>query len=174
MRYGTVNYKKRNFTERHFSFCKREIGQIYFPNIQYINTTDDIVKLTLTQWRGTTWTAKTISSYESLPTRGNTVNYFNFTINAPSLTSKVNETTIAGVSIAGILSLPFVVFLVCLLKRRRFHCLQAEQQEAVRHHGSNKTTYDDLVVTSQIHDYNHTYDTLRQASKQVMNTCTKA
>lgn len=41
MRFGTVNYNIRNCTERHFSFCKREIGQIYFPNIQYINKADD-------------------------------------------------------------------------------------------------------------------------------------
>lgn len=41
MRFGTVNCNIRNCTERHFSFCKREIGQIYFPNIQYIKKADD-------------------------------------------------------------------------------------------------------------------------------------
>lgn len=64
----------------------------------------------------------------SPPTRGDTTSSVNVTINAPSLKSNVNEATIAGACIAGIVALTFGIFLVlCLLKRRRLHCLRAKQ-----------------------------------------------
>lgn len=82
-------------------------------------------------------------------------------ISLPNPSSKsIGIATIAGASIAGILALTFVVFLIlCLLQRRNFQCLQVEQQ-ANRHHRSNDTTYDDLVVTSQRQDESHVYTTL--------------
>lgn len=97
----------------------------------------------------------------SPPTIGDITSYVNDTINAPSLKSNVNKTTIAGACIERIVALTCVGFLVaCLLKRRRLHCLQAKQQQANRHHGSNNANYDDLVVTSQRQDDSHTYTTL--------------
>lgn len=72
-----------------------------------------------------------------------------------------NKATIAGASIAGIIALIFVVFLVVFLfRRRRFQCLQENQQHANRVHVSNNTTYDGLVFTSERQDDNHTYNTL--------------
>lgn len=101
--------------------------------------------------------------YESLSTvdkrksQSKTINQY-----VPSFKSRVNKAAIAGASIAGILALTFVAFIVVvMLKRQRLHCLQAEQQQqqANRHHGPNNTTYDDLVVTSQRHIYTTlTYD----------------
>lgn len=158
MHNGAVNYNKRNCTERHLFLCKQEIVQKYFPNIQYIISTENIANPPLTHEISQ---ATETFSYMSLSTRGDITSYVKYTVNVPSLKSNVNETTIAGACIAGIVAFTFVGFLVaCLLKRRRLHCLQAKQQQANRHHGSNNANYDDIVVTSQRQDDNHTYTTL--------------
>lgn len=157
---GTANYDERNCTERHSFLCKLEIDQKYFPSIQYITSTENRGKpplnLEISQ------TTKTAFSYMSPQTRGDIANYVNDTIIAPSLQSNVNEATILGADIAGIVALTFGIFLVlCLLKRRRLHCFGAKQQQANHHHESNNANYDYIVVTSQTHDDSYTFTTLR-------------
>lgn len=72
--------------------------------------------------RETSQTTKTSFSYMSPPTRGDITSYVNDTINTPSLKWNVNEVTIMGASIAGIVALTFgFITVVCLLKRRRLH-----------------------------------------------------
>lgn len=86
----------------------------------HITSTENMAKPPLT--RETSQTTKTSFSYTSPPTRGDITSYVNDTINTSSLKSNVNEATIMGASIAGIVALTFGFFLVvCLLKRRRLH-----------------------------------------------------
>lgn len=99
----------------------------------------------------TSWTSKTISLYKILSTKDNTTGHYNATTYAHSSKSMRNKATIiiAGASIAGILAFTSIVlFVVCLLKSRRFQRLLAEQKTCP-HHVTNNTTYDNLVVTSQ-------------------------
>lgn len=149
MHNGTVNYDERNCTEHHSFLCKLEIDQKYFPSIQYITSTENRAKPPLNL--EISKTTKTAFSYM----RGDIGNYVNGTINAPSFKSNVNEATIAGACITGIVALNFGFFLVdCLLKRRRLHCFRAKQQQANRHNKSNNAYYDYLVVrnmTTAIH-----------------------
>lgn len=98
--------------------------------------------------------------YKRFFTKKNTISHSIAATNAHSLKSRRKKATIAGASIAGILALTIAVLLVvCLLKRRRFQRLQAEQQTNPQH-VTNNTTYDDLVVTSQMQEGSHTYTTL--------------
>lgn len=158
---NTINYKKRICTENNHFLCKRDIGIHFNLSVENVNRTSNGTQTSFTR----EITSITMSSafYESLSTvdkrksQSKTINY------VPSFKSRVNKAAIAGASIAGILALTFVAFIVVvMLKRQRLHCLQAEQQQqqANRHHGPNNTTYDDLVVTSQRQGDSHIYTTL--------------
>ena len=158
MKNGTANYKKRNCTEHYYFLCQQEIGQNNFSSMEYIKST--IITLQPSVASETSWTSKTTFSYKGLSTKDNTISHSIATTNAHSLKSRSNKATIAGASIAEILALSIVVLLVvCLLKRRRFQRLQAEQQTNPQH-VTNNTTYDDLVVTSQMQEGSHTYTIL--------------
>lgn len=157
----TINYKRKNCTENHFFLCKQEIDQMNIPSTEFINSTKNTAQPPLHVTREISWTSETTFSYKIASTRRNTTSYINATTKARSLKSVGNKATIAGASIAGIIALTFGVFLVVFLfKRRRFQWLQENQQHASRVHVSNNTTYDDLDVTSQRQDDNHTYTTL--------------
>lgn len=65
MRYGTVNYDKRNCTKGHLFLFKQEIILKYFPRIQYIKSTENIAKPPFT--RETLQTTKTTFSYKREP-----------------------------------------------------------------------------------------------------------
>lgn len=97
----------------------------------------------------TSWTTETSSSYKCPSSKVNTNKHFIATTNALISKSRGNESSIAGASIAGIIAVTIVILVVCLLKRRRFNCLQAEHRQENRHHVTNNTTYNDLVVTNQ-------------------------
>lgn len=93
------------------------------PSIEDINNTKNTAHPPLT--RETSWTSETFS-YKIASTRDNTASYFIATTKARFLKSVGNKATIAGASIAGIIALIFVVFLVVFLfRRRRFQCLHA-------------------------------------------------
>lgn len=155
---GTANYNEQNCTEHHFFFCQRETGQKNFSSTGYIKSTKITLQPSVAS--ETSWTSKTTFLYKSFFTKENTIRHSIAATNAHSLKSRINKATIAGASIAGILALSIAVLLVvCLLKRRRFQRLQAEQQTN-QQHVTNNTTYDDLVVTSQMQEGSHTYTTL--------------
>lgn len=129
------------------------------PSIEDINNMKNTAHPPLT--RETSWTSEKTFSYKIASTRDNTTSYFIATTKARFLKSVGNKATIAGARIAGIIALIFVVFLVVFLfRRRRFQCLQENQQHANRVHVSNNTTYDGLVFTSERQDDNHTFTTL--------------
>lgn len=154
-----INYKRKNCTENHFFLCKQGTGQMNNPSIEYINNTKNTAEPPLT--RETSLTSETTFFYKSASTRGNATSYFITTTHEHSSKAVGNKATTAGASIAGIIALIFVVFLVVFLfRRRRFQWLQENQQHASRVHVSNNNTYDDLVVPSQRQNDNHTYTTL--------------
>lgn len=154
-----INYKRTNCSENHFFLCKQEIGRMNIPSREDISNTKNTAHPPLTH--ETSWTSEKTFSYKIASTRDNTTSYFIATTKARFFKSVGNKATIAGASIAGIIALIFVVFLVVFLfRRRRFQCLQENQQHANRVHVSNNTTYDGLVFTSERQDDNHTYNTL--------------
>lgn len=159
MHQDTINYKNGNCTENRLFLCKRDIS----PSNKYSKSTEKIAPPPFSS--ETSWKTKTTSSYKSLSSRGIT-SHFNITTYTPP-PSIGNLATIVGASTAGIIALTFVVFFIlCLLKRRKFQCLQVEQQ-ANHHHGSNDSTYSDLVATSTRQVDSHIYTTLPY-NKQVI------
>lgn len=162
---NTINYKKRNCTENNYFLCKRDIDIYFNLSVENVNRTSNGAQTSFT--REITSITMSTAFYESLSTLDKRASQSKILNYAPSFKSRVNKAAIAGASIAGILALTFVVFLVVvMLKRQRLHCLQAEQQQqANRHHGPNNTIYDDLVVTSQRQYDSHIYTTLTYDNK---------
>lgn len=148
-----------------FLSCKQEIGQNNFSSMEYIKSTKTTPKPQITSEKS--WTRRTTFSYKSVFTKDNTTSHSIATTYAHFfLKSRRNKATIAGASIAGILALTFFVLLVvCLLKRRRFQRLQAEQQTN-QHHLRWPCCYkSEAGRQSYIH-----YSFIGQSSKLVMNT----
>lgn len=156
---NTVNYKKRNCTQKLFFLCKNNIGQRNVPSSEYIRSTKSTTPTALTRESLRT-TYKFISNRpDSFPATSfiTSTNDDTSLIIATSVSpspsrffrSSENMGTIVGVSIAGVAVLIFVVFLtIYLLKRNKLQCMQSNQQQAKRAKVFHNTTYDDLVVTN--------------------------
>lgn len=158
---NTVNYKKRNCTQKLFFLCKKSV-----PNSEYIRSTKSTAPTAPTRESLRT-TYKFISSRPDyfpatsfITSTNDDTNLIIGTSVAPSpsrfFRSEGNTGTIVGVSIAGVAVLIFVVFLtICLLKRNKLQCMQSNQQQAKRAKVFHNTTYDDLVVTNNRPEVNY-------------------
>lgn len=158
---NTVNYKKRNCTQKLFFLCKKSV-----PNSEYIRSTKSTAPTAPTRESLRT-TYKFISNRPDyfpatsfITSTNDDTNLIIGTSVAPSpsrfFRSEGNTGTIVGVSIAGVAVLIFVVFLtICLLKRNKLQCMQSNQQQAKRGKVFHNTTYDDLVVTNNRPEVNY-------------------
>ncbi|XP_052707442.1 uncharacterized protein LOC128182740 [Crassostrea angulata] len=149
----TVNYKKRNCTENIFFLCKKDIDNYFVTSIENAKSTKNTKTPPFT--REISRTTATISPTSMTTSISGALNPTIATSISPSPESEKNTAAVVGASIAGVVSLIFVAFLVlCLLKRRHTQCKQSSQQVKSAKVFHN-TTYDDLVVTNQKQDVNY-------------------
>lgn len=75
---------------------------------------------------------------------------------SPFPKSEEYTAAIVGTSIAGVIAMIFVVFLIiCLLKRRRFQCMQSKQHQSKSSNVFKNTTNENLVESNQKQNVNY-------------------
>lgn len=175
-----VNYQKGNCTQNLFFLCKKEIGQNNVPGSEYIKSTKRTAPPVLTHELSRT-TYKSLSNRPvsfpaisvKMSTRGDKSLIIATSVPPSSslfFKSESNTGTIVGASIAGLAVLISVVFLtICLLKRRKFQCMQSNQQQAKGDKVFHNTTYDDVAVENQKPDINYANSILEKVDQGSIN-----
>lgn len=162
----TISYEERSCTERHSLLCKQDIAQTDVYSTDQIKSTTksvrpqlslDILSSTNDQntsprsKRSTSTITPVISLTSWKPTKSDLA--ISHTTDTPSSELDENKTTVIGASIAGIVVVTSVVFLIlCFIKRRNLQCLQSNQQ-GKRPNVFDNSTYDDNIVKNQGHDH---------------------
>lgn len=116
----TVSYKNRNCTEKIFFLCKKDIDNYFVTSIENAKGTKNTKPSPLT--REISGTTATISPTYMTTSISDALNPI-VTPFSPSPESEKHTAAVVGASIAGVVSLIFVAFLLfCLLRRRQIQC----------------------------------------------------